>query len=110
MRFAVGVVPLWFWLDCQGGVAPSHVFAPGGAWAVWSEKERLIRRHGSQIPGEGEPRGHLPGGLDIVERARQRDESLGALFGRAWGEPFVRADAEGEGPLLLESVAAFFER
>ncbi len=106
LRLAVAELPLWHWLDCLGSVAPTHVFVPG---LPWTEKEALIRMHGSQIPAPGESRAHLPGGLDIAQRARQRDAALGVQVGKAWGEPFVRAGIQREQPLLLEDPGAFFE-
>jgi LmbE family N-acetylglucosaminyl deacetylase len=97
-------IPLWHWLDCQGQ-PPSHALALD--WG-YERKEALIRAHASQLPGEKGPRGHLPGGLDIVERARQRDLALGAHLGCAWAEPFVRTGAQiAARPQRLACVEGF---
>ncbi|MEZ5989480.1 MAG: PIG-L family deacetylase [Planctomycetota bacterium] len=106
LEAAPGWPPTWRWLDAGPAVEPTHFLDPGPSAA---EKLRLIGYHRSQIPGPGEPRDHLPGGLDIVERAEARDRSQGVRFGRASLEPFLApAGRRGEGPRLLDGVRGFF--
>lgn len=93
---------VWRWLDARPSVSPTHLFA----YDSFADKEQLIRHHASQIPGPGQPRDHLPDGLDIVERAHERDARLGASVGVAFAEPFVHQPAP-ETPVVFADTTGF---
>ena len=104
-RPASSKAALWHWLDAAPGIEPSHFLDLGSSLA---EKLALIGYHKSQIPGETGPRGHLPDGRDILERAEHRDRGYGRAQGRAYLEPFLAPEARrSEAPCILESVQDF---
>jgi LmbE family N-acetylglucosaminyl deacetylase len=91
----------WRWLDARPRCEPTHLVAIGPDFAPL---EALIRRHASQIPGPGQSRAHLPGGLDIVERARERARRFGPLAGIAFAEP-LRAERAPPGWMVVDGMA-----
>jgi len=99
---ASGLTRVFRWLDARPSVAPTHLLG----YESFADKEQLIRHHASQLPGPGESRGHLPEGLDIVERARERDARLGASIGVAFAEPFVHRSSTGA-PVVVHGSTGF---
>ena len=101
---------VWRWLGAQ---PISDVATHALPFASFEGKEALIRAHASQIPGDGESRAHLPRGLDILERARERDRTWGRRLGCAFAEPLAgtrgtrneRVLRERLGLVVLDDVA-----
>ena len=98
--------PCWRWLGWTKGLVATH-FVDLGAAGGWQAKERLIRQHASQIPDTGESRAHLPLGLDILQRAQQRDREAGRQVGVEFAEPFVLQSGGGV-PRLVGNVGDLF--
>ncbi len=99
-----GACRFWLWSDPDLREEPTHLFVIDG---VFEEKLAWVRAHASQIPGPGESRAHLPGGLDILERVRRRDGRCGRRAGRRAAEPLREArGGDARGLLVLEDVEA----
>ncbi|MFQ5505454.1 MAG: PIG-L deacetylase family protein [Planctomycetota bacterium] len=102
---AAGLRGCWRYLDLWSSVEPSHVLCLG---EDYREKEALILFHGSQIPGPEAGREHLPGGMDVLARAMERDRRCGGRAG--YGEPYVAPrprPGRGGGPAIIRDLAGF---
>ena len=82
----LGQVACLHWLGAEPGELPNFFV---GVSEVFEDKLEWIRAHASQLPGPGGPRGHLPGGRDLVERAISRETRYGRAMGLGLAEPFL---------------------
>ncbi|HHI79174.1 MAG TPA: hypothetical protein ENK02_04285, partial [Planctomycetes bacterium] len=82
----LGQVACLHWLGAEPSGRPNFFV---GVVEVYEAKRAWIRFHASQLPGPGGSRGHLPRGLDLLERARAREERYGRATGLGLAEPFL---------------------
>ena len=86
------------------GVDLSRLATHALPFETFEAKAALIRCHASQIPGEAESRAHLPRGLDILERAHERDRAFGERLGLSFAEPLVGWRGTREECVLRETL------